>query len=522
MPLPERPAHAPPRIMMIDDELSNLQIVKIILTREHYSSDLLLYDNGREALEYLRGHAVDLILLDLAMPDMDGFEVMTRLQETPATAGIPVIFLSAYQETEYILRAFELGAMDFIGKPIISPILTARIRHIIEARGLQTALQQSNDELVNSNRLKDELLSICSHDLRAPLSAIELICQFLRDAEQGPGQHSRSELINRIVSQSRLARRLVENLLDLNRIEEGRLIPVPSFFPIAQLLRDCLEDELPTLQARKLEHCVDLPREELLCFGDREMIAQVVHNILNNASKFARSRIDIAAALEGPAPEQGATLRLDIADDGPGIPAEQQRAVFEKYAKLESQGSGSGLGLYISRQMIELHHGSVSVQALPAGGTRFQVRLPGVFRPEELPDLSPVQQRRVTVVSATRSTVQLLEGVLVEAGMIEVSQVHSPERLEQALHQSRPDLLVLDAHAEPLLERLVACVAGLSPRPPCILFGEREATTALAERLRGVGAPSVALAPPLNPLWYLREVLQRLHPPGNIDAQANV
>ncbi|HKI99022.1 MAG TPA: response regulator [bacterium] len=124
-----------PRIMMVDHELSDLRSVKTILTRENYECDLLLFDNGRDALNYLRGHAVDLILLDLAMPDMDGFEVMTRLKENPGTVGIPVIFLSAYQETNYILRAFELGAQDFIGKPISAPILAARIRSACERNG---------------------------------------------------------------------------------------------------------------------------------------------------------------------------------------------------------------------------------------------------------------------------------------------------------------------------------------------------------------------------------------------------
>ena len=161
-----------PRIVMIDDEKSNLQIVKIVIMRENLESDLSLFENGASALEFIQKNPVDLILLDLAMPEMDGFEIMSRLQADPNTADIPVIFLSAYQEASYILKAFDLGATDFIGKPIISPILTARIRQIIKSRSLEKELRLRNTELVDTNRLKDELLSICSHDLRAPLSAI--------------------------------------------------------------------------------------------------------------------------------------------------------------------------------------------------------------------------------------------------------------------------------------------------------------------------------------------------------------
>jgi signal transduction histidine kinase len=516
----DRAGAAPlPRIMMIDDELSNLQIVKIVLMRENFDSELLLYDNGRDALDYLRGHPVDLILLDLAMPGMDGFEVMTQLNENPATAAIPVIFLSAYQETEYILRAFELGATDFIGKPIISPILTARIRQIIETRRLQTELQQSNQELVNTNRLKDELLSICSHDLRAPLNAIELICQFLSDPRSGPGEQSPDDLVTRIVSQTRLARRLVENLLDLNRIEEGRLVPAPSFFPVQELVRSCLDDELPTLQARKLSHTLELPPGELLIFADREMIAQVVHNLLNNAGKFAQSRIEVSGTLEGFTPERGGQLALTIADDGRGIPAAQQRAIFEKYAKLETHGGGSGLGLYISRQIMELHAGDIAVASRPGQGTRFTMHLPNAFQAEQLPDLAPCQQRRVAIVSATHSVSQLLESVLVEAGMIEVSQAAAAPQLERLLEQHPPELVVVDVQSELLAGVVLERLGGAKPARGWILFGEPGETARFAQRLH-LDAP--ALHPPLNPLEYLRAVGRLLDSRGTDEAAATV
>jgi two-component system sensor histidine kinase/response regulator len=508
-----------PRIMMIDDEVSNLQIVKIILMREHFQSELLLYDNGRDALDYLRGHPVDLILLDLAMPGMDGFEVMHRLHENPATSEIPVIFLSAYQETEYILKAFELGATDFIAKPIISPILTARIRHIIETRSLQTELQQSNDELVNTNRLKDELLSICSHDLRAPLNAIELICQFLADAATGGKEQPQPELVNRIVSQTRLARRLVENLLDLNRIEEGRLLPAPSFFPVEDLVRSCVEDELPTLQVRKLDHALELPQEELLCFGDREMIAQVVHNVLNNAAKYAQSRIELQGALEAYSEEAGGRLLLSVKDDGRGIPVALQRSIFDKYAKLETQGSGSGLGLYISRQMMELHHGAINVESQPGQGTRLVIQLPNVFTARQLPDLSAHHKRLVAVASSSKPTGQLLESVLVEAGLIEVAQVQVAPQLDSLLSKQPPELVVMDLESELLAGHVLERLSGPAPRVPWILYGDPAVCERFTQRLRG---RAVRLARPLNPLVYLRHVGRLLEPEGTAGASASV
>ena len=504
MNMDDHSQYSAPRIMMIDDELSNLQIVKLILTRENFSSDLVMFSSGREALEYLRANSVDLILLDLAMPDMTGFDVMTRLRENHATADIPVIFLSAYQDTEYILRAFELGATDFIGKPIISPILMARIQHLIESRRLQGALRKSNDELVNINRLKDELLSICSHDLRAPLSAIELICQFLTDSVGGRSEQSPAELINRIVAQSRLARRLVENLLDLNRIEEGRLIPSPSFFSVAELVHDCGGDELPALEARGLKLETKLPPADVLCFGDREMLSQVLHNLLNNAAKFARDRIVMSAEGADITAEQGGRLRLAVADDGRGIPEAQRQVVFEKYAKLEVQGGGSGLGLYISRQMVELHHGQIAIQSQAGPGTQFVIMLPNVFRADQLPELSSLHRRRVVVVSASRPTAQLLESVLVEAGMIEVTQVGDEAALEGAMQPAQPDLVVLDGQAGALGQKLLALCAAdaVAAVPRWVVFGEGPGHDAVNAAVSG----AVLIGAPLNPLVYLRAV----------------
>ena len=500
-----------PRIVMIDDEMSNLQIVKIILAREHFECDLLLYDDARQALDYLRHNAVDLVLLDLAMPEVDGFEVLTRLKEWPSTMEIPVIFLSAYQETEYILKAFAMGAIDFIGKPIISPILTARIRHVIQARSLQKELQRSNKELLDTNRLKDELLSICSHDLRAPLSSIELICQFLSDAVAGESSQSMPELINRIVSQSRVARRLVENLLDLNRIEEGRLLPTSSFFPVDELVQSCLEDAAPALQARGIQYRSTQSHPGLLCYGDREMIAQVLRNVLNNASKHAHACVSLDCVLREHSQGSGGSLRITIGDDGPGIPSARQKSVFEKYAKLETQGSGSGLGLYISKQIVELHHGRIWAESNGRRGAAFVIELANIFTPEQLPELSDYHHNRILIASSSRNTAQALEGVLVEGGLIHVSQAHTCPALDDALRGQPPDIAVVDLHSPLLAEHRIQI--GNRPQLPThwILYGPSDLAQGFAgeNNLRCTHMPA-----PLNALVYLRHIEKLLRTCG--------
>lgn len=492
-----------PRIMMIDDETANLEVVKHFLRKESFEPDLVFYEDGQSALDYLKSNPVDLILLDLQMPGMDGFEVMKHLKENPDTMEIPVIFLSAYNDTEFILKAFDMGATDFIGKPIISPILTARIRTIIQARTLQKELQRSNEELLNTNRLKDELLSICSHDLRSPLSSIDLVCQFLHEALDGKSQESKPELVNRIVSQSRVARRLVENLLDLNRIEEGRLVPSPSFFQINEVVRKCVEDEGPNMQAKALQHSVTLPEDDWLCFGDREMLTQVLHNVLNNAAKHSSTRVSIDCQVN----EEGESLTVVISDDGPGIASEHHEAIFEKYGKVDHSGSGSGLGLYISRQMVELHHGRIHVDSENAGGgTRIVIELPNVFRADKLPQLSQFHESHVLIVSSSKSVAELLEGVLLEAGLVNVEQALHKDQLMERLQDPRnslPNAVVVDVHSGDLVAALVDRGEPGLPSAGWILYGEEEASAKLSGQLPG---PSVRISIPFNPLAYLREM----------------
>lgn len=155
----ERPG---PRIAMVDDDPAHLQVAKIILMREALAADLHLFDDPLRALEFLSTEPVNLILLDIGMPRMDGFEVFARLRAPGPNESTPVIFLTAFRETDAIVRAFEMGAADVLGKPLISPILTARIRAILDTQDLQQQLLQRNVELETTNRLKDEMVSICS------------------------------------------------------------------------------------------------------------------------------------------------------------------------------------------------------------------------------------------------------------------------------------------------------------------------------------------------------------------------
>ena len=512
-----------PRIVLIDDDPGHLQVVQIIMLREDFRCDLVLFQDPREGLAYLETHPANLVVMDMAMPHLDGFEMLRRLRADARTADLPVIFLSAYKETEYVLRAFEMGAADYLTKPIISPVLAARIRTILQTQDLQGQLRRQNQNLEHINRLKDEMLSICSHDLRSPLSAIDLICQFLKEALEGRSKQSKTDLVNRIVNQSRLARRLVENLLDLNRIEEGMLVPVPAFFKARELVAACAEDEMPLLQSRRVALTVEPPPENVLCFGDREMIAQALRNVLGNAGKFAREKISLACQFDPGAGGAAGSLSVSIADDGPGIPIEELPLLFGKYRKLEVSSVGSGLGLYISRKIVELHGGAMTAQSVADQGSTFSFTVGNCFRAGDLPRLDDHAEMPVLVLSTSKASGLLLEGVLVEAGLVGLSREIG--RLVTASGAPEvPALAVLDAqNPDPeQVDHLVAACLGAGAACRWIAYGPISAVETLKEKL---GAPFARLDPPLNPVAYLNAVRLALdsrraaEPPGG-DNQA--
>ena len=494
-----------PRILVIDDDPGHLQVVKIILTREDFSCDVALYEDAAQALAFLDSNPVDLILTDVSMPNMDGFQAFERIKANPATREIPVIFLSSFRETEHILRAFEMGAADFLGKPIISPILAARVRAILHTRELREELKARNQALEDLNRLKDEMLSICSHDLRSPLSAIDLICQFLKEALDGNTKHSKTVLVNRILNQARLARRLVNNLLDLNRIEEGKLAPIPSMFKIRDVVASCAEDEQPILQAGQIVLALELPPEHLICFGDREMIAQVVRNVLGNAIKFSRGRVGLECRFEpGAAPHQG-RLMMRVSDDGPGIAAADLPGIFGKFSKLDPSTTGSGLGLFISARMVELHGGTIRARSEPGQGAVFEVSLPHTFPETALPPADAMADIHALVLSESKATGLLLESILVDAGMIHADKAR--ETNPPGWPEGRPpDVVIVDAQAlDP--DRLRWLTGGLDSQRASQIKWVVIGTEAQAQGLgRWILGDSIRLDYPVNPLLYLNQL----------------
>ena len=493
-----------PKIMIVDDDDAHLQFIRMVILKENFTCELTLCNSGLQALEMLRRNPADLVLLDVMMPKMDGFQVTAQLKKDPVTRDIPVIFLTSSQETHHVVRAYEGGAVDFISKPINSSVLAVRIHSILQRIQLENELKLRNQELLQINRFKDELLSVCSHDLRSPLAAIEVICRSLQDRGDGASGEDYRLLADKILNQSRLARRLVENLLDYDKIEEGMLLAAPSFFQVREFLLACAEQEQPVVQAQDLELKVNLPEAETLLFGDHELLAQAVRNILGNAVNYAASTVLFTARMEGFSPAEGGRLVVEISDDGPGIDPAKREAIFSKYTKIDPSGGGSGLGLYIASKVVEMHAGKISAGAGDGWATTFTLSLPNAFAPEVLPDLSSLCEAHGVVLSPSKFTAQLLEGVLAEAGMVNVRTEISDAPGPELFGRQRPQFAIVDLDsAEMNFFKLAKTINQVTEPMKWIFYG----APGQVETLEKLGrVPHLHLPAPLNPLVLLNGV----------------
>ena len=294
-------------------------------------------------------------------------------------------------------------------------------------------------------------------------------------------------------------------------------MPEPTFFSIHELIHNCAEDENPLLQDRNLELDIDLPDETLVLFADREMMAQAVRNVLGNAIKFASKRIEIKASAENLSPQMGGTLVLTIADDGGGIPPDKLPSIFEKYSKADPGASGTGLGLYITQQVMNLHHGEVSAVSEPGRETRFTFRVPLLYRPGDLPDLGDLAQEPVAIVSSSRQTASLLEGILSEAGMVGVSTLVADTPEIEELEKNHPRLVVADLNQElSNLSHLSQLIPKLPPGVGWLLHGPEQLTQ---DFLKTAAEPHPCLSSPVDPLMFLRMAAMLLRG-GEVDKSA--
>lgn len=363
-----------PHILLVDDEERNLRLLESLL-RPHGCRTTRASD-GEAALRLAAAEAPDLILLDVMLPGLDGFEVCRRLKAAPATAGIPVIMITALQERADRARGLDAGADDFLSKPVNTHELRARLRSLLRLRFLHEELAERLRQLATAEALKEQLTHLLIHDLNGPLSALKLNLSILLAGLEGPLQPQQETILTSALGNADHLSRLIRNLLDIARLEEGRLSIKHEPVPVAALVAATCGEHEAAFRAKGVTLEEVLPSGLPPVLGDEELLARTLDNLLRNALQFtpAGGRVTVSARAEA----GGVTLA--VRDTGQGVPAAFREKIFDKFAQAEVGGQGrrrgTGLGLTFCRLAVEAHNGRIWVESAEGRGSCFCVTLP--------------------------------------------------------------------------------------------------------------------------------------------------
>jgi two-component system sensor histidine kinase/response regulator len=354
------------RILVVDDITKNLQVVGTMLRNSGY--EVMPTTSGAQALDRVRVQLPDLILLDLMMPEMDGLEVCRRLKADPLTQHIPVIFLTASNEMEHLVKGFEVGAVDYVTKPFNPPELLARVRTHVELQHARQRLRELNEE-------KTEFMGIAAHDLRNPLGVIKGFGELIL-ADPALPREELEDCVQRICVTSTRMAEMVQNLLDANRIERGEFLVSLAPTELGSIINSVVETFRPRAAAKQQTLHWDKEPDPVTVRVDPNVIVQVLENLVSNAVKYSPPGKNIYVRLKRSA--EG--VRWEVQDEGPGLSAEDQKKLFGKFARLSAKPTGgehaTGLGLSIVKRMVEAMHGRVWCESEPGKGATFVVQLP--------------------------------------------------------------------------------------------------------------------------------------------------
>jgi two-component system, sensor histidine kinase and response regulator len=364
------------RVLIVDDDRLNLRILSGILKSEGYV--LAEADTGERALEVYAEFHPHLVLLDVMMPGIDGFEACRSLKKTYGDDCAPVIFITAKNLSDDVVEGLNAGGADYLPKPFKAKEVLARIRSHLHNQLLAENQKLLVEQLNKANASKTRFLGMAAHDLRNPLSSIRGLAEFLRDGTVGPITSEQLELVDMIHSASQSMLTLVNELLDVATIESGELKIVPEPSNVTEIITKSVY--LTNIEAAKKQTHVNFEpaKSEIVTNLDGAKIRQVVDNLLSNAVKYSPPGSIITVEVREDSEQH--TCGFSVKDQGPGIPESERHKLFKDFGRLSVQPTAgensTGLGLAICRKIVEAHHGSIIAENLPSRGCEFRVTLP--------------------------------------------------------------------------------------------------------------------------------------------------
>jgi len=382
----------PVNILLVDDQPAKLLTYESILGE--LGETLIKVSSATAALECLLRHDVAVVLVDVVMPELDGYELAAMIRQHPRFQKTAIIFVSALLLTDLDrLRGYECGAVDYVPVPVVPEILRAKVSVFAELYRKTRALERLNAELESrvaertaaleattaalqeADRRKDEFLAILAHELRNPLAPIRTAVQLLRNTDLPDAHNVRArEVIERQVQHLVC---LIDDLLDVSRITRGMITLQRERLPLDAIVTRAIETARPLIDARRHELTLEMSDELLTVEGDPTRLVQIVGNILHNAAKFMDPGGRIVVRVE----REDAYAVISVRDFGMGIEPELVTKIFELFSQVHKQSEtphgGLGIGLALVRRLVEMHGGVVTADSRGRGsGTEVVVRLP--------------------------------------------------------------------------------------------------------------------------------------------------
>ena len=364
-----------PKILVVDDTEDNLDLLEFALKRKPVT--MLRATSGAECLVLAERENPDVILLDIQMPEMDGYETFKRLRANPKTAKIPVVFLTAQKkDPESIEKGLALGVDEYLTKPIDVEELFVRTRMLVQLKRAQAELE----------RTKADFMAMLVHDLRSPLSGIQSVVKFIKEvSKEGPLKEEYLKLLDAAEESSHRMLELINDFLDLSKFEAGSMTLERHPTSITELLRRVINQMELQFQRRNIAIKTNFDEHLPLVLVDERKIEQVVVNLLSNALKFAHpdtSVIISAERMDATELGQRPLVQVSVSDKGLGIPAHELPLLFERYKQVSTASKvkqkGTGLGLAICKLIVEAHEGTISAESEPNQWTTFRFTLPAL------------------------------------------------------------------------------------------------------------------------------------------------
>ena len=361
------------KILIVDDVISNVLLLKILLTNEKFQ--VCTANNGRACIEMTKKEHPDLILLDVMMPDINGFDTAVILKKDPETKDIPIIFLTALNSPQDLVHGFQVGANDFLTKPFNKEELVMRVTQQISLVAAKRIIEKQNAELKATLSNRDKMYSVIAHDLRSPMASIRMVLNLIvqsTSAEKvGPELYMLLDQANR---ESEEVHDLLDNLLKWTKSQTGRLNVVLQELDLNDIVPGVVEIFDVIAQTKHITLELKKTDEALKVHADNDMLKTVLRNFMSNAVKFSpeNSTIQIVMAKEGD------FARVSVKDQGVGIAADRLGSIFHKGETTYGTGGeeGSGLGLQLCQDFARKNGGDCYVESVEGQGSTFSFTIP--------------------------------------------------------------------------------------------------------------------------------------------------